>query len=106
MSARSALVPKYCLHKPSGGAYVRIRGKVVYVGQYGSANSKEEYGRLVVELAASGGTAIPSASATGLTVVELIAGYLDYAEGYYRKNGQPTRSLDNIKRAIKVAKDL
>jgi len=42
-AARSALVPKYCLHKPSGRAYVRIRGKVVYVGEYGSAGRKQEY---------------------------------------------------------------
>jgi hypothetical protein len=51
MPARSALVPKYCLHKPSGRAYVRIQGKVVYVGRHGSADSKQEYGRLVAELA-------------------------------------------------------
>ena len=51
MTARSALVPKYCLHKPSGRAYVRIRGKVVYIGAYGSAESQQEYGRLIAEFA-------------------------------------------------------
>jgi hypothetical protein len=55
MPARSALVPKYCLHKPSGRAYVRIHGKVTYCGDYGSAKSKQEYGRLVAELAANFG---------------------------------------------------
>jgi hypothetical protein len=33
--ARKSLVPKYCLHKPSGRAYVRIHGKVTYCGDYG-----------------------------------------------------------------------
>jgi hypothetical protein len=79
--ARPSLVPKCCLHKPSGRAYVRIRGKVVYTGDYGSDESKQRYGRLVV-------------------------GYLDYAQGHDQKHGHPTRSLDNIKRAIKVVKDL
>ena len=99
MPARSALVPKYCLHKPSGRAYVRIRGKVVYVGEYGTANSKAKYGRLVAELAAN--CVVPIAPTSELAVVELVAGYLDYAESYYR-----TRWLDNIKLAIKMVKDL
>ena len=63
MPARKALVPKYCLHKPSGRAYVRIRGKVVYVGQYGTDESKAEYGRLVTEFAVAPAP-LPSAPAT------------------------------------------
>jgi len=104
MPARKALVPKYCLHKPSRRAYVRIRGKVVYVGRYGTDESKAEYGRLIAELAV---TPVPLPVATSdLTVVELIAAYLDFAEGYYRKNGQPTRSLDNIKLAVRPLNQL
>ena len=70
MPARSAPAPKYCLHKPSGRAYVRIRGKVVYVGDYGSADSKQEYGRLVAELAVQPTAALPTARASDLTVVD------------------------------------
>lgn len=106
MSARSSLVPKYCLHKPSGRAYVRIRGKVVYCGDHGTDESKQEYGRLVAELAASSGSAVSAVPTSGLTVFELVAAYLDYAEGYYQKNGQPTRSLYNVKLALRVVKDL
>jgi integrase len=106
MPARSALVPKYCLHKPSGRAYVRIHGKVVYCGDHGTAKSKQEHGRLVAELAASSGGVVPGVPASQFTVVELAAAYLDFALGYYRKNGRPTRSLDNIKRAIKLVKDI
>ena len=62
MPARSALVPKYCLHKPSGRAYVRIHGKVIYCGGYGTAKSKQEYGRLVAELAASSPTIVVDAA--------------------------------------------
>ena len=67
MPGKSAFVPKYCLHKPSGRAYVRIRGKVIYVGDYGTAESKQEYGRRVAELAASSDSALLTAPATGIT---------------------------------------
>ncbi len=106
MPARSAFVPKYCLHKPSGRAYVRIRGRVVYIGDFGSAESKQEYGRLVAELAATSGVATPTPSQSTITVVELVAAYLDFAKSYYQKNGQPTRSLDNVKLSLRVVKDL
>ncbi len=45
-------VPKYCLHKTSGRAYVRIRGRVCWLGKHGTDESKEKYGRLIAELAA------------------------------------------------------
>jgi hypothetical protein len=72
MPGRSALVPKYCLHKPSGRAYVRIRGKVIYVGVYGAVDSKREYGRLIAELAVNSAASVPTAI-SDLTVVELAA---------------------------------
>jgi integrase len=101
MPARSALVPKYCLHKPSGRAYVRIRGKVIYTGDYGTAESKQEYGRLVAELAASSGSALPASSATGITVVELADAYWQFAQGYYRKqDGTPSGWLAHIHLAL------
>ena len=52
MPTKKAKAPKYCLHKPSGRAYVRIRGQFHYIGEYGSRESLEAYGRLVAELAA------------------------------------------------------
>ena len=89
MPARSALVPKYCLHKPSGRAYVRIRGKVVSIGKYGTAESKEKYGRLVAELAVQPTTALPPAQGSAITVVEMSAAYLDFAA-----RGKPDADID------------
>jgi integrase len=107
MPARKALVPKYCLHTPSGRAYVRICGKVVYVGVYGTAESKAEYGRLVAEHAVQPSTAVPiGPSPADLTVVELCAAYLNFAEGYYRKNGRPTSQVSVIRLAIRPLKEL
>jgi len=100
MSTKSR-APKYCLHSPSGRAYMRIRGRVRYLGPHGSPESLEEYGRLVAELAAS--PAVPDHPApAGLTIVELCAAYLDFAETYYRKNGGITRSVDQVRRAVQI----
>jgi integrase len=98
MPARSAFVPKYCLHKPSGRAYVRIHGKVVYAGDYGTAESKAKYGRLVAELATSSVSALSVVHATKtLTVVELADAYWQFAQGYYRrKDGIPSGWLRHI----------
>jgi integrase len=97
MPARSALVPKYCLHKPSGRAYVRIRGKVVYVGEYGTADSRQEYGRLVAEHAANP-PASPTVGTSALTVVEVADAYYEFAKGYYRrKDGTPSGWLAHIR---------
>ncbi len=106
MPAKSAFVPKYCLHKPSGKAYVRIHGKVIYTGDYGTAESKAEYGRLISELAASNGAAVSDAPTSALTIVELCATYLDFARGYYQKDGLPTRTIQGILAAIRTLKNL
>jgi|GEM_PF-5625888 len=98
MPAKRSFVPKYCLHKPSGFAYVRISGKVIYLGEYDSPGSKEEYGRLITEFATN-----PTATtkvAASITVVELADAYWQYAEGYYVKQGKPTSGLNNVRLAF------
>ncbi len=35
--------PKYRLHKGSGQALVQINGKRIYLGKFGTEESKEEY---------------------------------------------------------------
>ncbi len=101
-------VPKYCFHKARGLAYVRDHGKVLYLGKWNSPESKEAYGRFLIEWEARrAGAALPLPEPSEeLTIVELCAAYLDFAEGYYRKNGRPTRSLDGIKRGIEAVNGL
>ncbi len=36
-------VPKYSHHKPTGQAYVRLNGKFLYLGKYGSDESHRRY---------------------------------------------------------------
>ena len=92
---RSSLVPKYCLHKPSGRAYVRIHGKVIYTGDYGTAESKQKYGRLIAELAVN---PLPRSKIPGeITVTEVCDFYWEHAQRYYCKNGKPSGWLAHIR---------
>jgi len=50
---RSLRVPSYRCHKPSGQAVVTLSGGDVYLGRYGTEQSKPEYQRLVGEWPAS-----------------------------------------------------
>lgn len=98
-STRQKTAPKYCLHKPSGRAYLRIRGRVRYLGAYGSPESLETYGRLVAELAAqpAPGSSTGDSRSTSPTVVELADAYWEFCKGYYRKkDGTPSEWLDYI----------
>ena len=80
--------PSYRLHKPTGQAVVTLAGKDRYLGRHGTPESVAEYGRLVGEWMLNGRRA--AATASDLTINELLVVYLDFADGYYRKNGEPT----------------
>ena len=103
MPARPSFVPKYCRHRPSGRAYVRIHGKVIYVGRYGSDESKQEYGRLIAELAAS--PPVLPQFGEKITITELVAAYWDFAEGYYCKNGVPSGWLAHIRLMLRKLRE-
>ena len=45
---------KYCLHKPSGRAYVRVARKCSYLGKHNSLESRDEYERVKAEWIVSG----------------------------------------------------
>jgi len=97
-TAKKLKAPKYCLHKPSGRAYLRIRGRVHYLGEHGTQESLEAYGRIIAELAAKPDVSAAVRIATpGLTVVELADAYHEFCKGYYRKkDGTPSGRLDHI----------
>ncbi len=56
--ARSLRTPKYRRHKAKGLAVVTLNGRDIYLGPYGSAESKSEYRRLIAEYHQSGGIAL------------------------------------------------
>ncbi len=103
MPRKSSRIPKYCLHKGSGQAYVTLNGRRHYLGVYDSDESLERYNRFVGELVTSPATKAAHAeppTLRSITVVEVLAAYLKHAEAYYVKNGEPTAQLLVTKSAI------
>ncbi len=107
MPAVCPRVPKYCLHKARGLAYVRDRGKVLYLGKHGSPESKEAYTRFLIEWEARLAGAPPPLPEPGLdlTVVELCAAYWDFAQRYYTKNGEPGGWLTHIRLMLRKVRE-
>jgi len=95
MPLRRVRIPALVHHRPTGRARVRVGGRDIYLGRFGTSESVEKYRKLVADLLTSG-TSLPSepavaaASAQGLSVNELLLAYWRFAEGYYRKDGKPT----------------
>src|SRR5262245_27780488 len=99
--------PFYRLHKPSGQAVVTFDGQDIYLGRYRSSESRAEYDRLLAEWLANG-RRLPAAEGgnPNLAVSELILAYIEFADGYYRKGGEPTAEVDSIKVTMRPLKKL
>jgi integrase len=99
---RQPRVPKYCLHKGSGQAYVNIDRRPVYLGLHGSEASRQEYDRVLREYLATvkarSATAQPPAlalhAADGRAVVRI-----EGKEFYCGKHGTP-ESVEKYNRLI------
>ena len=75
----SIRTPKYRHHKASGQALVQINGQRIYLGVFGSEESKEKYRRLIAEWL-SNQRSMPkkqgsASSVGGLSINELILAY-------------------------------
>lgn len=91
-------LPKYGKHKASGQAVIKLDGRNIYLGPHGSKASRLEHDRVITEWLANG-RMLPNQS--GLSINELALAYIKFANGYYRKNGKPTASVDGIKIALR-----
>jgi len=89
-------VPKYRKHSTRNLAFVEINGQRMYLGEHGSPASREAYRKLIAEHFRV--TPATPASASNLTVGQLIAAFLDYAAAHY--GDDPRGSLGNVKRAV------
>ena len=95
-------LPKYRKHRASGQACITLRGRDFYLGPYGSKASRVLYDRLIGEFLQSG-RSLQSSGGAELTIVELAARYLKFAQAYYVKDGRPTGVTAAIKCAIGYA---
>ncbi len=87
----SLRIPSYRLHKARNLAVVTLGGKDHYLGVYNSAESWENYHRLVAEWLAAKDLPPPVAPVTKepLTILELLHAYWRFAKRYYVKNQKP-----------------
>jgi integrase len=104
-------VPSYRKHRQSGQAVVTLpdglgRRHDILLGKYGTQQSRLEYSRVITEWEVAGRSLPQSPDGQDLTINELILAYCRFAEGYYRKNGQPTTQLDRVRRSLRPVKEL
>jgi integrase len=105
--------PSYRKHKASGRAIVTFpngtrHGQDVYLGTYGSPESKKLYARLIAEWQANGGH-IPTTTAgpTDLSVAELLLKFWHHAKAYYKTPaGAESNELDNFRYSLKPVREL
>jgi integrase len=104
---RRARVPSYRLHRPSGQAVVTLGGRDRYLGPHGSEESRAEYDRLLLEWLPTRGKLEPApAEVPSLTVAELLLSYWEFADGYYRKDGEPTSEWHLMRTALRSVRRL
>ena len=96
-------VPKYRLHRQPGQAIVTINSRDHLLGPHGTKASKLEYERIISEWLSSGRSASFGAAQPELTVVELVADYLQFAKGYYGDTTHGTfATMKRVARPLKA----
>lgn len=99
MPKLTTALPKYRHHKASGQAVVTLGGKDHYLGPWKSHASVQEYDRLLSVWQAHG-RQLPPNQGVGVTVAEVLVRYLEHADRYYVKGGEPTTEPKHIRAAI------
>ena len=91
--ARKKRVPKYCHHKATNQAYVRIQGKCHYLGVYDSEESHARYKRLMIQLLQKPdskpvGQLDDTWKETNATVSKVCLEYFKHAQDYFQNSGR------------------
>jgi integrase len=94
-------LPKYCKHKASGQAVVKVFGRYVYLGPYNTKTSKLEYDRVVAEWLAAGRPSQTITPHAEISVAEVMVAYLRHVKQRYVKNGNPTSEQHGIKSVLR-----
>ena len=106
--AGSKVTPAYCLHKSSGRAYVTLDGRAIYLGTFGTPESREKYDRTIGEWLANGRRlAPPPVTPASLSVAEVLVAFKRHAEEYHRtSDGQLAREYENYIISMRPLKKL
>ncbi len=99
--------PTYRLHA-TGQSFVQRKGRRCYLGKHGSNESKERYSGFVAEVWSKPAAVQPTSPTPGtdFLIVQLAAAYWCHAEGYYRKDDEPSEQLHIVRIGLKVLRDL
>src|SRR5262249_6661242 len=99
--------PRPRLHRPSGQARIRVDGREIYLGRWGSAEARRRYAEFLRDQArarAAGPTLAPE-PAPSISVA--VFRFWQWAEARYRHpDGTPTREADNLKAALRPLRRL
>jgi integrase len=113
MARKANPVPSYTKHSATGQARVRVDGRDIYLGEYNSKESRIRYAEIVAQVVSGQVAQKPSVARRksaqpdpGITINELAAGYLSWADGHFLKNGKPTSEIHCIKSAVKPLVEL
>src|SRR5437879_2490790 len=108
MRSKPLGTPPYRLHKPTGQAVVTLAGKGFYLGRHGTPGSEARSHRLVGEFLTQGRQIVPSPGkpTEEPTVTVLVVAYVEHADAYYQKDGNPTGEATNIRYALKPLRRL
>lgn len=97
-------MPSYRKRIAKGREYaiVKIKGKVHYLGKYGSPESRQKYDRLIAGFVAD---QEDKARARKYTIADAATDYMAHAKTYYRKNGNPTSEIYVVRRSMQILTD-
>lgn len=102
MGRKAVWPPRINHHVPSNQDYVRVHteGKDtnVYLGVHGSPEVQTAYARLIAEMAAHGGKLPPPKPKDGLTVGDVVARFLLWADQEYN---QDSREPENFRLSVR-----
>jgi hypothetical protein len=93
-------LPSYRLHKPTGQAIVSLKGKIFYLGKWKSKASRDKYNELIAQYIGNDCKLPPTRSQSDTTVEALALKFLEWAEGYYVKNGRPTATVARVQSSL------
>ncbi|MDA0282482.1 MAG: hypothetical protein O3B13_21780, partial [Planctomycetota bacterium] len=98
---RKPKLPQIRFHKTTRQAYVRLDGKMVYLGTATPndvpASVKRRYDETIARWLAG-----KSVDPFGMSVDELAIRYIEYARLHYRKNGEETSEVTSIRSALRL----
>lgn len=93
---KSVRKPSYLLHKPTGQARVRIKGRDYYLGEYGSRESRARYEEVCAEWFDRN-----DVRRSTITVDDLSIRFMAHARMHYRKDGKATSEVHCLQLALR-----